>query len=495
MRIDPHPHPAAMRIDPRPHPAASCTIDRPIPAASCIIDRPIPAASCIIGRDPTALVSQSHHLYKSPSSHDASAPRRRRITEPPMHRTLAALLLTLTACSDNLDPAPFNLSETQPDQAIDTPDQALEPDLPPLMPAMFRLAAGAAHTCALRDDALYCWGRGSGLEGASATPRLVPGMGSGVTAVAAGGAHTCAVKAGALWCWGANDKGQLGVGGETPASSAPLLVPGMDEVSEVSAGVDHTCAVQRGDLYCWGSNAKGQLGDPARSSDRADKPGRVPGLSLVLRVSAGSGHTCATNDAEESCQSGTCWITTVKLWCWGDNLKGQVGDEGIGQDVRAPQRVSRIYRPPKPFAGHSHTCTLESGGVRCWGDNNEGLLGDRIFDDSPSPKITPVGLERGVGSISLGDRHMCALFVSSIMCWGANDKGQLGDVTGYRDTPTRVESFGEMYGFTAIAAGANHTCAARNEVGEVWCWGDNAAGQLGDATAAPTALPVRVNLP
>jgi alpha-tubulin suppressor-like RCC1 family protein len=52
-----------------------------------------------------------------------------------------------------------------------------------------------------------------------------------------------------------------------------------------------------------------------------------------------------------------------------------------------------------------------------------------------------------------------------------------------------------MYGFTAIAAGANHTCAARNEVGEVWCWGDNAAGQLGDATAAPTALPVRVNLP
>ena len=82
--------------------------------------------------------------------------------------------------------------------------------------------AGEAHTCAIKSGALYCWGNnnydgqlGDGTTTNRSTPVEVQGMGSSVTAVAAGAAHTCAIKSGALYCWGWNLYGQLGDGTRT----------------------------------------------------------------------------------------------------------------------------------------------------------------------------------------------------------------------------------------------------------------------------------------
>ena len=45
--------------------------------------------------------------------------------------------------------------------------------------------------------------------------------------------------------------------------------------------------------------------------------------------------------------------------------------------------------------------------------------------------------------------------------------------------------------FYLIASGGEHTCVA-NTAGEVWCWGDNTAGQLGNGSKKETLSAVQV---
>ncbi|MFW5740041.1 MAG: RCC1 domain-containing protein [Myxococcota bacterium] len=92
----------------------------------------------------------------------------------------------------------------------------------------------------------------------------------------------------------------------------------------------------------------------------------------------------------------------------------------------------------------------------------------------------PVRVEglSGVEQLSVGNSHQCAVLGDrSVMCWGANRMGQLGDGTNTRrDVPTPVRG---LSGVVEVSAGAAHTCA-RTDKGQVWCWGDGSHGQLGD---------------
>jgi alpha-tubulin suppressor-like RCC1 family protein len=82
-----------------------------------------------------------------------------------------------------------------------------------------QVVAGDAHTCGRRGGAIYCWGKdedgqlgnGEGSKSPALTPQRV-GTGADWGAVAAGGDHTCAIRQGALYCWGRNTQGQLGDG-------------------------------------------------------------------------------------------------------------------------------------------------------------------------------------------------------------------------------------------------------------------------------------------
>ena len=66
-------------------------------------------------------------------------------------------------------------------------------------------------------------------------------------------------------------------------------------------------------------------------------------------------------------------------------------------------------------------CELfDSGGVACWGDNSNGQLGDGSQISSTVPII--VSLSENATSISVGQRHSCAILVdASLHCWGANE--------------------------------------------------------------------------
>ncbi len=96
-------------------------------------------------------------------------------------------------------------------------------------------------------------------------------------------------------------------------------------------------------------------------------------------------------------------------------------------------------------------------------------------------------------SVSVGGFHACSVADDgNVYCWGLNSVGQLGDQTFNGKTgPVRVVA-GNLT-FTAVTAGGAHTCAL-TPTGDAYCWGFNTSGQVGDGlTIGSRVSPVPVS--
>jgi alpha-tubulin suppressor-like RCC1 family protein len=104
---------------------------------------------------------------------------------------------------------------------------------------------------------------------------------------------------------------------------------------------------------------------------------------------------------------------------------------------------------------------------------------------------SPAGELTGITAVAGGRGHTCAIGSGGqVFCWGNNEFGQLGDGTTTRRLhPVAVKG---LTGATAIRIGGDHSCAIVAK-GEVRCWGSNTSGQLGDGTTTnrPTPAPVQ----
>jgi alpha-tubulin suppressor-like RCC1 family protein len=141
--------------------------------------------------------------------------------------------------------------------------------------------------------------------------------------------------------------------------------------------------------------------------------------------------------------------------------------------------------------GQSYACLITSaGGAKCWGANNAGQLGN-----NGGNALTPadvVGLSSGVSAIAAGAEHTCAVVGGAAECWGFNGNGRLGNLsTPGSGSPIPVGVSGLSSGVTAIAAGTGHSCAVATS-GAAQCWGYNGHGELGNNSTADSPIPVNV---
>jgi len=255
---------------------------------------------------------------------------------------------------------------------------------------------------------------------------------------------------------------------------------GLEKVAAISAGAEHTCALlEENTLRCWGENHQGQLGLGSRG-EPVSTPTPVQDLQAILSVSAGDHHTCAL-------------AANGVVWCWGKNAQGQLG-LGSTEDRSQPSRVDDLKDVTSLSAGSAHTCALtRTGRVYCWGDNSAGQTGQ----DSEAAILRPMAVPGlpPVVSISAGGgqegSHTCAVTKDGqVFCWGDNSAGQLGREasSGRAPLPQLVKGLGAA---RQVAAGSRHSCSLNPE-GAMHCWGNNSGGQLGDGSGANHPSPRQV---
>jgi hypothetical protein len=170
-------------------------------------------------------------------------------------------------------------------------------------------------------------------------------------------------------------------------------------------------------------------------------------------------------------------------------------DAAMPLDAAAPvDGAVPICNPPVGVTqGACHGCAWRQGRVFCWGANTFGALGNGTTTSStvavPVSDLTDVvQVSTGCGNEAI-EGHSCALTGGGeVWCWGSNAAGQLGDQT-FTDSsvPVRVRGLPKI---TGISLGVAHTMAVAAD-GRVFCWGDDSDAQCGCTggnCAAPSAV-------
>jgi alpha-tubulin suppressor-like RCC1 family protein len=201
----------------------------------------------------------------------------------------------------------------------------------------------------------------------------------------------------------------------------------------------------------------------------------------VIHLAAGGAHTCALLD-------------DGRVMCWGSNGSRQLGNEGSSPNP-VPSLVMVGTEPLVSVAaiaaGSVHTCALDgSGRVLCWGANDQGELGTGSRG-GPQPVPTVVGGMPRVRQVVTLDLHSCARTTGGLYCWGYGDYGQLGDGTAMTSAIPLLVAPPSAPPWSAVATGYVHTCAL-DMVGSVYCWGRNDQEQLGQMGIDSSPRPLAV---
>ena len=325
--------------------------------------------------------------------------------------------------------------------------------------AVTAVGVGQSHACAIEGGVLWCWGNptfhdsngvlGTGATG-SATPKKVAtnagfdndgASGDVVTDIGATYVNTCAIEGGEVFCWGKNNNSQVGVGSSgsavynTPQRVADSAPAGFQAATatQLAVGFNSSCALAASSVYCWGYSTSGIPEKLAQGDFITDN-------TNVIKIGGSNFHFCAIQSY---------------LHCWGENTNGQLGDGGTtarttplgvtdGGELKNMGDVTAVD------GGDQHTCAVESGKLFCWGKNASGQLGDGSTTSSTTP-VAVAASEDGAflndGNVTAvsangggGYGHTCAIESGSVFCWGStmDDRLGLGLVYGNQSKPVKV---------------------------------------------------------
>jgi cysteine-rich repeat protein len=307
-----------------------------------------------------------------------------------------------------------------------------------------------------------------------------------------------------LKCWGDNAHGALGVGdledrGDDPGEVEALTGIDFDGPGghPLAMGEHHTCAtVTNQGLKCWGKNTEGQLG-LGDTEDRGDEPGEM-GSALPYTYVGG-----AANGGATAFNNVTCMAFPAGWSCWGagaDGIFGTGSTQNVGDDPSEVPITNQVTFPvgsTMQMRGGSHACGADSNqDVRCWGRNDGGQLGagnvatwgDNAGETVATAAVVDFNPTAGIGPIVVGRAHTCVLG-GNMYCWGENGAGQLG-LGNSQDIGDQLGETSTLQGFFAAWGGfalsrfvssgtSDFTCADGGSSTGAYCWGLNSSGQLG----------------
>jgi alpha-tubulin suppressor-like RCC1 family protein len=353
---------------------------------------------------------------------------------------------------------------------------------------------------------------------------------TGVNTIVKGKAHYLALKEdGTVWAWGENKSGELG-DGTTQSKNVPTQIKELTDVTSVIAANDaegngYSLALKKdGTVWAWGSNKYGQLGVGDWNGTTVAKPRQIQDFRDITFIASGTGSVFAVK-------------SDGKVYAWGDNRMGQLGDDSTQTRYR-PVKIEELKDVEGIVAGKNYALAYQKdGNVYAWGSNEFGQLGN----GSSSPSDIPVqvtGLS-GVKQLIIADNSNFALKNDgTVWSWGQNEKGQLGDgSTNNRFIPFQIGSMTHIQSISVsgkngialdedgkvwtwgqpqtqleadkknensapvqlrnlsnikqIWAKSNSYFAVEKN-GTVWAWGENNAGQLGDGTSKSQPVPVKI---
>jgi alpha-tubulin suppressor-like RCC1 family protein len=308
----------------------------------------------------------------------------------------------------------------------------------------------------------YCWGAstagqtGNGiLSGSLLVPSALDmsGLPPGTkwSMIDAGNTHACGLTTeGKAYCWGSDSGGQVGNGAVTGNQPRPVAVntsalPADIRWASIGAGNAHTCGLTTtGAIYCWGSDSLGQLGNGAALGNSAIPAPLdltvLPAGTQWAQVEVGTLHNCA--------------MTTDKtVYCWGSGSSGNVGNGGT-ENQQSAVAVDMSALPAgtqwRSVASGGHACGLTTEGeVYCWGQNLSGQIANPA---APDPLLRPqysAQLTYGVLfddlalGHALGDPHNPTLPITIVPAPGTSADGYTISVANAADAlfPTSIVSF------------------------------------------------------
>jgi cysteine-rich repeat protein len=409
------------------------------------------------------------------------------------------------------------------------------------------IEAGGNNSCGINGGQLYCWGENTDFTLADGTttdrsePTLVtfPDAGT-VDDVAVGDDFVCALLSNeTVYCWGEAFDFQLGNDDDSVNVGTPtaILQQPAGPVREIEAGENGMCLItDAGVRFCW-SEATGRLGiaddiqstfepvtfpSPPVSIDWDIEGTQAAACAALTDGSVacwGNGQTISTGSTatvrgllidtnsmylEPTVVGGfttarevamgdelACVRTDTDVQCWGDNPDGQLGNGTTGVGSQVPVVVSALGAVDEIGVGEFQACARTGGVIDCWGEGTSGQLGNGGTVDQDVP--TRVSGITDAVQFDLGEEYGCARTASNqVFCWGDGDNGQQGDGANADNlTPAAVEGLPAGGTIEDIACSDQTACALVD--GEVWCWGDDAFGNLGQGTTGTDSnVPVQV---
>ena len=280
-----------------------------------------------------------------------------------------------------------------------------------------------------------------------------------------------------LWAWGTNNLyGQVGDNSLTNRSSPVTTAAGGTNWKQVSGGDDFTAAIKYdGTLWTWGWNNVGQLGDNTTGT-RSSPITTIAGGTNWKQVSTGLGHTAAIK-------------TNGELWVWGVNSYGVLGTNNISNYSSPVTTIAGGTNWQQVACGYYHTAAIKTDGTLwTWGFNSYGGLGTNNTSSYSSP-VTTSGGGTNWKQVTAGVGHTAAIKTDgTLWTWGGNDYGQLGDNTiTAKSSPITTIAGGTNW--KQVIVGYYHTAAIKTN-GELWTWGRNDFGQLGNNNTSSYSSPV-----